>query len=231
MSSTDPPDTTVEDKPSKKEVAGSPTSAKEKESKVDMIPSNKTVDTNLDDGEGTQKVDISSTESRDDTDVKIEDHVSPSDEIKSVGDVSESINNDSLATVDPLTTVVEDEESRKEFLAVFIQEFEELMEIYNNGLKELCRINGDRAKAFQDLFRVYHTLKGDSAYFPNFSEFTKFCFSTCEDLRNLPEDRFHDEELLTKLRINFTRLSSALSAVNRGQSMHTFRFQIFLQNF
>ncbi|MCH8907339.1 MAG: hypothetical protein IH840_09650, partial [Candidatus Heimdallarchaeota archaeon] len=102
MSSTDPPDTTVEDKPSKKEVAGSPTSAKEKESKVDMIPSNKTVDTNLDDGEGTQKVDISSTESRDDTDVKIEDHVSPSDEIKSVGDVSESINNDSLATVDPL---------------------------------------------------------------------------------------------------------------------------------
>ena len=119
----------------------------------------------------------------------------------------------------------------EELLQVFYLEFEQLMDSYKEALKELRKIGGDRKKSFYEIFRVYHTLKGDSGYFPAFEEFTKFTKVVCEKVRDLPESRFHDEILIRNLRLNYSRLSSVLLAMNKGHNLRAFRFKMFLQNF
>ena len=119
----------------------------------------------------------------------------------------------------------------EELLQIFYLEFEQLMDSYKEALKELRKINGDRKKSFYEIFRVFHTLKGDSAYFPPFEEFTKFTTIICEQVRDLPESRFHDELLIKNLRLNYARLSSVLLAMNNGQNLRAFRFKMFLLNF
>ncbi len=119
----------------------------------------------------------------------------------------------------------------EELLQVFYTEFEQLMDAYKEALKNLRKIRGDRKKAFYEIFRVYHTLKGDSAYFPAFEEFTKFTSIVCERVRDLPETSFHDEVLIKSLRLNYSRLSGVFLAFNKGHNLRAFRFKMFLQNF
>lgn len=116
-------------------------------------------------------------------------------------------------------------------LDVFILEFEELMDIFKKSLKEIRKLNGDKKQAYQDIFRVFHTLKGDSGYFTEFGEFTKFATERCESLRYIDDETVNSGIMLNQLRIDYSRLSSALAALNKGNSMRAFRFKVFLKNY
>lgn len=124
-----------------------------------------------------------------------------------------------------------DEEMRKELIDTFILEFEELMELYKKALIELRRLRSDKVQALEDIFRVYHTLKGDAAYFDEFNEFVEFAKVFTERLRHPNQSMLEDEKLINEIRLNYSRLSGAFNALNTGKSLRSFRFKIFLRNF
>jgi chemotaxis protein histidine kinase CheA len=63
---------------------------------------------------------------------------------------------------------------------VFLEEFAKRFEQYRHGMRQLVSGSSD---AIRELFRVFHTLKSDSAYFP-LEEFSEFTRRSCELLRN-----------------------------------------------
>ncbi|MHA2251403.1 MAG: Hpt domain-containing protein [Candidatus Kariarchaeaceae archaeon] len=142
-----------------------------------------------------------------------------------------STGNSASTSIEEDEDIPSEEELQKELMNVFMIEFEELMENYEKALKELRKINGDRKNAYFEIFRVFHTLKGDSAYFEEFASFAKYASNLCEQFRNLPENMLEDPNLLTTARINYSRLSSAFYALNKGKSLRGFRFKVFLRNF
>lgn len=134
---------------------------------------------------------------------------------------------------------ISDVNMQEELLNTFLLEFEEIMTVYRNALIELRKINGDKLFAFKEIFRVYHTLKGDSAYFEEFNEFTNYADQMCELVRpysrldDIKEVEINIEEtqLIKILSLNYSRLSSAYFALMRGKSLRALRFKIFLRNF
>ncbi|MCY3410267.1 MAG: Hpt domain-containing protein [Candidatus Heimdallarchaeota archaeon] len=124
-----------------------------------------------------------------------------------------------------------DEDFKNQLLDTFLIEFEELMDIYKGGIMKLRSLRGDKLQALQDIFRVYHTLKGDAAYFEEFAEFVKFSSTFCERLRNPSLELLKDIDLMSDISLNYSRLSSAFMALNNGKSLQAFRFKLFLRNF
>ena len=124
-----------------------------------------------------------------------------------------------------------DEEFLAELIDTFILEFEELMDIYREALKNLRNIQDDKLHALNEIFRVFHTLKGDAAYFNEFQEFAAFASDFCDRLRDPKLEMLKDTLLMRDIRLNYSRLSSAFSALNRGSSLRAFRFKIMLRNF
>lgn len=124
-----------------------------------------------------------------------------------------------------------DEEFKAELIETFILEFEELMDIYREALKNLRNIQDDKLHALNEIFRVFHTLKGDAAYFDEFREFAAFASNFCERLRDPSLKMLSDTLLMRDIRLNYSRLSSAFSALNRGSTLRAFRFKIMLRNF
>ncbi|MHA2089261.1 MAG: Hpt domain-containing protein [Candidatus Kariarchaeaceae archaeon] len=128
-------------------------------------------------------------------------------------------------------TTSEDEAFKEEMMRVFMHEFEELMTIFEHALKELRRPSGDIKHAYKEIFRVFHTLKGDSGFFEGYEGFTQYASELCEVYRDLPNDQLSNPKLLQIARINFSRLSSTINALNKGKSLKAFRFKVFLRNF
>ena len=125
-----------------------------------------------------------------------------------------------------------DEEFKKELLDTFVLEFGELLDIYRNSLSEIRRFKGNKLAAYKEIFRVYHTLKGDAGFFGGeFEEFTKFASFHCELVRNADEDTVKDMKLRQLLSVNYSRLSSAYNTLNNGGSLKAFRFRLFMRNF
>jgi len=124
-----------------------------------------------------------------------------------------------------------DPEFEAEMLDVFLEEFEDLMVLLQGGMKELQKLKPDREQAYKDIFRVFHTLKGDAGFFAEFAPFTKWAAGLCEIVRDITEDQYDDPEIYNQMRLAYARLSSAFGALNRGKSLRTFRFKIFLRNF
>lgn len=120
--------------------------------------------------------------------------------------------------------MTEMEEYAEELLDVFIEEFEELLDLYLECLKILRNVHGDHEAAVKDLFRIYHTLKGDSGFFPRFHHFTDFVSFYCEILR--PQDTVvvTDKKFIAIMSMNYSRLSSVLLSIKKGQSLTAFRF-------
>lgn len=118
-----------------------------------------------------------------------------------------------------------------ELIQTFILEFEELMDIYKNSLRKLRSLRDDKLEALQEIFRVYHTLKGDAGYFPDFAEFVKFSSNFCERLRNPNLSMLEDAQLMREVSLNYSRLSSAFSLIKNGNSLRALRFKILLRNF
>jgi len=118
-----------------------------------------------------------------------------------------------------------------ELIDTFLLEFEELMDLYRKSLSEIRKPHGDHDQAYEDLFRIYHTLKGDAGYFPEFEDFTKFASHYCELLRPRDSSVKENDQLLRELSLNYSRLSTALAALKKGKSLQTFRFKLFLKNF
>ncbi len=124
-----------------------------------------------------------------------------------------------------------DAELQNELIQTFILEFDELMDIYKDALKKMRSLRSNKVDALQDIFRVYHTLKGDAAYFDEFHEFVKFSSAFCDRLRNPNEEMLKDQILMRQISLNYSRLSSAFSALKKGNSLRALRFKILLRNF
>jgi len=123
-----------------------------------------------------------------------------------------------------------DDEFFAELVETFILEFEELMGLYASALKTLRKrggLNDAKKQAYADLFRIYHTLKGDSGYFPDFANFTSFATAYCERLRPLDDSVYTDDQLREEIRLNYSRLSSVLMALQKGRSLKSFSFNQF----
>ncbi len=119
----------------------------------------------------------------------------------------------------------------KELIYVFFTEYKHLLDVYKLGLNEIMQIRGNKQKAFKDIFRVYHTLKGDSAYFPEFGKFTKFIAEACNDVRDISEDHYFDQSLITKLNLEYSKLSSIFFAADLIGDPSIEHFQAFLKSF
>ena len=114
----------------------------------------------------------------------------------------------------------------KELMETFILELSELLAIYRNSLGEIRSIVGDNAMAYKELFRVYHTLKGDAGYFEEFAEFTKFASFHCETLRYADEKIWNDPKILQTMSINYSLISTAYHTLSKGRNLQNLRFKI-----
>lgn len=123
--------------------------------------------------------------------------------------------------------ILADPSFRAEMMQTFIEEFEELMLLYKSSLQQLSSPHADRKTAFADLFRIYHTLKGDAGFFPEFRRFANFASYYCEILRPYEHTEFTDTELINNLKLNLSRLSSVLLAIKKGRSLEAFQFDRF----
>lgn len=130
-----------------------------------------------------------------------------------------------------VTSEIPDNSVEQELLHVFYTEYKHLVEVYKLGLEEIMELGGNKRQGYKDIFRVFHTLKGDSAYFPEFATFTKFITEGCEDVRNVPEEYYNDQTLITKLNINFAKLSSIFFAADKMGDPSIAHFQAFLLSF
>ena len=119
-----------------------------------------------------------------------------------------------------------DPEFEKELMATFILELGELLAIYRNSLGEIRSVIGDKPKAYKELFRVYHTLKGDAGYFEEFAEFTKFTSYYCEILRNADENVWNNPKILQTMSTNYSLISTAYHALSKGRNLQAMRFRI-----
>ncbi len=119
-----------------------------------------------------------------------------------------------------------DPEFEKELMATFILELSELLTIYRNSLGEIRSVMGDKSKAYKELFRVYHTLKGDAGYFEEFAEFTKFASYHCETLRHADEKIWNNPKILQTMSINYSLISTAYHALSNGRNLQALRFKI-----
>ena len=119
----------------------------------------------------------------------------------------------------------------KELIYVFFTEYKHLLDVYKLALDEIMQIGGKKQKAFKDIFRVYHTFKGDSAYFPEFSKFTKFTSDACDYFRDISERDYQDQTFITKLNLDYSKMSSILFAADLMGDPSISHFQSFLTNF
>ena len=132
----------------------------------------------------------------------------------------------------PFVDDFSEEDLKTELLDTFILEFGELLEIYMKALSDIRKFRGDKLSAYNNIFRVYHTLKGDAGFFgKEFEEFTKFASYHCELVRNADEETVKDMKLRQVLSVNYARLSSVFNTLSNGGSMKAFRFRVFLRNF
>ncbi len=127
--------------------------------------------------------------------------------------------------------LADDENLKNELLEVFMLEFGELMVTYQDALKEIHNPKGENKHAYSEIFRVFHTLKGDSSYFGEFDNFVKYSSAQCDNYRNIPEEKMLDPELYNIAKLNYYRLSTPFNTLNRGQSLKIFRFKLFLRNY
>lgn len=123
-----------------------------------------------------------------------------------------------------------DPEFEKELMATFILELSELLAIYRHSLGEIRSVMGDKALAYKELFRVYHTIKGDAGYFEEFTEFTKFASYHCETLRYADEKIWNDPKILQTMSINYSLISTAYHTLSKGRTLQALRFQIKEEN-
>ncbi|MCE7734099.1 MAG: hypothetical protein GPJ54_04415 [Candidatus Heimdallarchaeota archaeon] len=130
-----------------------------------------------------------------------------------------------------VTSDMPEDSVEKELIYVFFTEYKHLLDVFKLGIDEIMQIGGNKQKAFKEIFRVYHTLKGDSAYFPEFSEFTKFITDGCDDVRDVSEDQYYDQALITKLNLDYSKMSSILFAADLMGDPSISHFQAFLTNF
>ncbi len=121
----------------------------------------------------------------------------------------------------------EDMEFQKELMQVFITEFGDLLSLYKSALSKLRRKNGDKDQAIKDIFRVFHTLKGDSGYFDEFANFTSFTSNFCETLRGQDSSILNNEKIKKTISINYSRLSSVYNAIVNGGKLNAFQFNSF----
>ncbi|MHA2503579.1 MAG: Hpt domain-containing protein [Candidatus Kariarchaeaceae archaeon] len=121
-----------------------------------------------------------------------------------------------------------DDDFYEELIETFILEFEELIEIYSHALKT---INSDRQQAIKDLFRVYHTLKGDASFFEQYARFAEFASHYCELLRPQDDSVLNNDQLIHQIRLNLTPLTAAVRAMKMGKSLESFHFDHQMKNF
>lgn len=116
--------------------------------------------------------------------------------------------------------------SHSELLELFLEEYNEMLETYSNALNAL-RYSLDlsrRKDAYDDIFRVFHTLKGTGAFFPELENLTSFAKKSCEYFRNFEEKNSSDETLYRWTRIAFSQISSAKSAIEKRGNVNGYVF-------
>jgi hypothetical protein len=119
-----------------------------------------------------------------------------------------------------------DPEFEKELMATFVLELSELLAIYRNSLGEIRSIVGDKPQAYKELFRVYHTLKGDAGYFEEFAEFTKFATYHCEILRHADQKVWDDPKILQIMSTNYSLISTVYHTLSKGRNLQALKFHI-----
>ena len=130
-----------------------------------------------------------------------------------------------------VTSETSEQSEDMEFLYIFYTEYKHLLGVFKRSLDEIIDGGRNKQNAHKDIFRVYHTLKGDSAYFPEFNEFTKFISEGCEGVRDWSEEKFSNQALFIKLNLDYSRLSSILSLEDQKNGKTIKRFRAFLKNF
>ncbi len=114
----------------------------------------------------------------------------------------------------------------EEFHAMFLQEFESLLDDYSKTLKRLRPIEPveERLEGYSNLFRIFHTMKGAAGYFKDYYKLSEFSEIYCEAFRNMTPEKAEDFTYLNWARKGFTQLSSAFFAIRRGSSLDAYRF-------
>ncbi|MDH5403446.1 MAG: hypothetical protein OEY49_13200 [Candidatus Heimdallarchaeota archaeon] len=102
-----------------------------------------------------------------------------------------------------------------EMMGIFLIEYRDLIDAYADSLQN---IENDILVelSYKELFRVYHTLKGNTAFFPEYKEFTHFTKYYCELLRYPEKLDLHDPILINTMKTNATLL---ITILNVSESM------------
>ncbi len=122
--------------------------------------------------------------------------------------------------------IARNDPSYDEFHGVFLQEFNDMMDLYSESLRNLrfLRDSEKVLEAYKSIFRIFHTLKGTAAYFEDYMPLSKYSSEMCELYRDVNETKSKDTELLFWTRKGFTQLSSAYFSIRRGFSLRSYKF-------
>jgi chemotaxis protein histidine kinase CheA len=130
-----------------------------------------------------------------------------------------------------VTSEIPSDSMESELFHVFFTEYKYLLDIYEKALANIRDVDGDSKQGFKNIFRVYHTLIGDSAYFSEFHDFTRYISESCEIVREVPEIQYNNPNLINTLHLNYSRLSSILFASENIGDPSLAHFRSFLLNF
>lgn len=114
----------------------------------------------------------------------------------------------------------------QELREVYLSEFNELLTLYASACKIIThekRVHKLR-NAYDDIFRVFHTIKGTSSYFEGYEPLIEFAKTATEYFRELPEASFGHEGLRKWSKHGLSQLSVAKSAIEKGMSLEAFTF-------
>ncbi len=118
--------------------------------------------------------------------------------------------------------------SQEELMELFMEEYNEMLETYSNALRILrnSKDNHLRKMAYDDVFRVFHTLKGTGAFFTELENLTSFAKKCCEYFRDFDEANADDETLHSWVRRAFSQISSAKSSIAKRGHVNGYKFHL-----
>lgn len=92
-----------------------------------------------------------------------------------------------------------------DLFGVFLNEYARLLELFKASLQQL---DNKREEAIKALFRVFHTLKSDSAFF-ELDEFTTVIRGSCEIMRGF-DPQLLDDDIISFLHVADTYMTDFL---------------------